>query len=90
MKNRPGISWGVKRPINLMRSSIGWLAVHYEPDGSDPTIIRVFKCKNYSDYYNALKLCAWYNYHTERLCPLVKMLHDGPLTSYCCEDERDF
>jgi hypothetical protein len=80
MNNRPGISWGPDKPINLFRSSIGWLAVHYEPDGSDPVIIRVFHPSHIADYYAMVKLCGWYNYNTNRLCPMVKIALDGPIT----------
>ncbi len=80
MKNCPGISWGLNKPINLFRSSIGWIAAYYDNEHSQPEIVRVFNPDNLADYYVMKKKVAWYNYHTDRLCPFVKMQNDGPTT----------
>lgn len=72
MRCCPGISWGYDAHINLVRSSIGWLALYYDDPQSKPDIIRVFNPKNYVEYYAMLRQMAFYNYNTERLCPLVK------------------
>jgi len=71
--------WGPGGPINLLRSSIGWLAVYYDNCHATPEIIHVFKPKNLADYYAMRNKVAWYNYHTDRLCPIVKALTDGPV-----------
>ena len=79
MQNCPGISWGPNDPINLFRTSIGWVAAYYDNEYSHPEIIRVFKPKDFSDYYAMKSKIAWYNYHTDRLCPLVAMQMNGPI-----------
>lgn len=73
MMNVPGISWGPDSHINLMRSSKGWLAVYYDNPISRPEIIKVFKPKNYYEYYQMRKTVTKYNYHTCALCPEVRI-----------------
>lgn len=72
MLNVPGISWGPDQHINLIRSSIGWLAVYYDDEHSRPEIVKVFRLHNWYDYYQMMKVVAFYNYNTCILCPLVK------------------
>lgn len=72
MKNVPGISWSIDGHVNLIRSSIGWLAIYYDDPDSKPEIIRVFNPKDYVDYYKMMKQLAYYNYNTCALCPLVR------------------
>lgn len=33
MKNRPGISWGPDKPINLREFNRRWYAIYYHSDG---------------------------------------------------------
>lgn len=87
MKNCPGISWGPDKPINLFRSSIGWLAVYYDNETSRPEILRMFNPCHCGDYQQMLTKVGWYNYHTDRLCPLVRMQNDGPMTIH---DDNDW
>ncbi len=72
MRNKPGISWGYDDHINLMRSSIGWLAVYYDDVDSAGEIIRVFNPKNYAQYLHMMEKLAFYNYNTCALCQIVK------------------
>jgi hypothetical protein len=73
MRNCPGISWGYDSHINLIRSSIGWLALYYDDPESTPEIIKIFKPKNHFDYYQMMDKVAFYNYNTCVLCPMVKL-----------------
>ena len=76
MRNRPGMSWGYNAPINLIRSSKGWLAIFCHETGSIETI-EIFKLKNVVDYYQMLKQITLWNYGTCDLCPIVKMEIDS-------------
>ena len=76
MRNQPGISWGFDHHINLMRSSVGWLAVYYDYQNGEGEIIRVFNPKNIFEYYTMMQKLAFYNYNTCILCPIVKMEMD--------------
>ena len=73
MKNCLGISWGTDAPVNLMRSSIGWLAVHYDDPESEPIIAQVFNPKNVVEYSSMMKRLTWFNYNTDIICPLVEI-----------------
>lgn len=77
MHSVPGISWAYDGHINLLRSSKGWLALYYDNPESKPEIIRIFKPKDYFDYYKMMKQMAYYNYNTCALCPIVKMEIDA-------------
>ena len=77
MKNKPGISWGLDHHINLIKSSIGYLAVYYDSKESKGEIIKVFNPKCYIDYYEMLDRLTLYNYNTCILCPIVKMEMDA-------------
>lgn len=61
----------------MMKSSIGWLAVYYDNEQSNPEIIRVFKPKSIYEKLQMMKVLAFYNYNTCALCPLVKAEIDG-------------
>lgn len=74
MRNRPGVSWGYDAPVNLMRSSKGWLAVFYGESFSE--IIKIFKPKNMVEYYAMFHQLALWNYGTCDLCPVVRMEMD--------------
>ena len=71
LKNKPGYSWGIDAPINLMRSSKGWLAVFYNI--IPPQIIKIFRPKNTVDYLMMFRQLALWNYGTCDLCPMVKI-----------------
>lgn len=70
MVHKPGISWGIDAPVNLMRSSKGWLAVYYDIDFFE--VIKIFTPKNTVDYYKMLEQLTLWNYGTCELCPMVK------------------
>jgi len=71
MKNKPGLSWGIDAPINLFRTSKGWIAMCYTVE--PPVIIEIFSPKNIYQFRNMLEEGAICNYGTCELCPLVKM-----------------
>jgi len=71
MFNKPGMSWGVNSPVNLIRSSKGWIAVHYSPDGYAETI-KVFNPKTYCDFIKMIEKLTIWNYGTCELCPVVR------------------
>ena len=73
MKNCPGISWGPDAPINLVRTSVGCLAVHYDDPESKPIVVQVFNPKNMAEEGDMMKRLNWFNYNTDRICPLVKI-----------------
>ena len=71
MKNKPGLSWGSEAPVNLFRTSKGWVAICYTVD--PPIIIETFNPKNTFEYHDMLKETTIFNYGTCELCPSVKM-----------------
>ena len=76
MLHKVGISWGIDAHVNLIRSSIGWLALYYDDIDSDPEIIDIFNPKNLSEYLEMMEKLALYNYGTCELCPNVKIEMD--------------
>ncbi len=76
MQNKPGISWGPDKPVNLVHYLGGWKAVYHYPDGG-AEVIKVFKTKNnYLDEPEIMKALTIWNYGTCELCPIVKLLMD--------------
>lgn len=71
MKNKPGYSWGPDLPVNLFRTSKGWLAVYYHTDDTYD-IIKIFHPKNVSEHYRMMKTVTLWNYGTCELCPAVR------------------
>ena len=72
MQNCPGVSWGPGHHVNLVRSSIGFLALYYDDEFSTPEIVRVFNPKNIVDYGFMMDLVLLYNYNTDDSCPMVR------------------
>lgn len=63
--------------VNLMRSSVGWIAIYYDDHDSRGEIIKVFKPRDTAAYHKMMEVLAMWNYGTCSLCPLVKMALDG-------------
>ena len=74
MKHQPGISWGSEAPINLIKSSKGYLAVFYGEGIRE--IIKIFKPNCVYDWHQVLDQMALWNYGTCELCPMVKLEMD--------------
>ncbi len=72
MRNCPGISWGYEAPINLMETTIGYLAVHYDDFDSKPIVVQQFNPKNVVEHSEMMRKLTWFNYHTNRICPIVE------------------
>ncbi len=70
MKGKPGTSWGPEYPVNLMRSSRGWLAVDYS--NRLPVIVKVFKPKSTLDVTFMMDELTLLNYGTLELDPEVR------------------
>lgn len=71
MQNKPGLSWGPDMPVNLFRTSRGWAAVYYHPDGTGE-IIKLFRPKSIPDYSDMIDQLSMWNYGTCELCPMVR------------------
>lgn len=74
MKNKPGISWGVNAPVNLLQSSKGFLAVDFY---GQRKIVEVFNPKNIYEHHQMMKQIMIWNYGTCELCPQVRMEMDN-------------
>lgn len=72
MKNKPGISWGPDRPVNLVEFRGRWYAIYYHPDGFHEIIRDFGPVEPFGLPREVEKLMTWWNYNTDRLCPMVK------------------
>lgn len=72
MVNKPGISWGLEAHVNLVKTTIGWLAVYYDNEHSKPEVITIFNPKNIYEETIVMRKMTLYNYNTCALCPQVR------------------
>lgn len=76
MHSQPGLSWGYDAPINLIRSSKGFVAFYCFPEGSRE-IVKIFKLKTTVEWYRMMDRLREWNYGTLELCSIVKLEMDS-------------
>lgn len=75
MRNKPGTSWGPDKPINLIEHEDRYEAVFYNilDEGEEGEIIKIWKKPiDAHEKSRMMDMLTLWNYHTLKLCPMVK------------------
>ena len=65
------MSWGHSDHVNLVHTTIGYIAAYYDTPESKPDILRIFNPTNVVEHGEMMKTLTLYNYNTCALCPIV-------------------
>ncbi len=75
VENKPGISWGVCAPVNLLRiGKKGFAAIDF---CGGRKLLQIFKSRNIYEHYQMMKQLTIWNYGSCSLCPDVKLAMDN-------------